>query len=110
MDEYLLHKQTATYRAVALRAYDPVKDEWSIWWLDQRYPAGRLDPPMKGRFDNGVGIFYGDYVAADGRPHRTRFIWSRISPNSAHWEQADSADGGKTWDTNWIMDFRRRQA
>ena len=27
--------------------------------------------------------------------------------DSAHWEQASSADGGVTWETNWIADFRR---
>ena len=110
MDEYLLSKPTGTYHAAALRAYDPAKDEWTIWWLDQRYPAGPLDPPMKGRFQNAVGTFYSDYVAADGKPHRTRFIWSRITAVSAHWEQSDSADGGKTWETNWVMDFKRRAA
>ncbi|TJV23098.1 MAG: DUF1579 domain-containing protein, partial [Mesorhizobium sp.] len=24
------------------------------------------------------------------------------------WEQAFSPDGGKTWETNWIMDFARQ--
>ena len=109
MDEYVLGKPPGTYRAMALRAYDPVKDEWSIWWLDQRYPGGPLDPPMKGRFLDKIGLFYSDYIAADGRTHRTRLLWSQITSNSAHWEQADSGDGGKTWDTNWTMDFKRRE-
>lgn len=30
---------------------------------------------------------------------------SRITPRSAHWEQASSGDGGVTWETNWISDF-----
>ena len=29
------------------------------------------------------------------------------SDGKPHWEQAYSADGGKTWAVNWIMDFRR---
>ena len=36
-----------------------------------------------------------------------RFIWSRITPNSAHFEQAFSDDGGKTWEVNWITDQTR---
>jgi hypothetical protein len=36
-----------------------------------------------------------------------RFIWSRIGPTSARWEQAFSADGGASWEMNWIMDFTR---
>jgi hypothetical protein len=34
-------------------------------------------------------------------------MWSRITATSAHWEQALSSDGGKTWETNWIMEFQR---
>jgi hypothetical protein len=31
-----------------------------------------------------------------------------VSPAGAgRWEQAFSADGGKTWETNWIMQFTR---
>jgi hypothetical protein len=38
---------------------------------------------------------------------RTRYTWSQITPKSARWEQAFSYDAGKTWDTNWVMEFRR---
>jgi hypothetical protein len=36
-----------------------------------------------------------------------RFIWSEITETSSRWEQAFSADGGKTWEINWIMEFIR---
>ena len=41
------------------------------------------------------------------KPIRVRFTWSKMTPASAHWEQAFSPDGGKTWETNWIMDMQR---
>ncbi len=31
-----------------------------------------------------------------------RFVISDITPNSCHFEQAFSDDGGKTWEVNWI--------
>jgi len=39
---------------------------------------------------------------------RNRLKWSDITATSGRWEQAYSYDGGKTWDTNWIMLFERR--
>jgi hypothetical protein len=36
-----------------------------------------------------------------------RFVWLRLGPNSARWEQAFSFDG-QTWETNWTMAFTRQ--
>jgi hypothetical protein len=54
-----------------------------------------------------VGEFYGDDTH-QGTPVRARFIWSGITREAAHWEQAFSTDGGQTWVTNWYMDSTRR--
>jgi hypothetical protein len=55
---------------------------------------------------NGVGTFYGQ-ITTNGKPMRLRFVWSQITGTSARWEQAYSPDAGKTWETNWTMEFRR---
>jgi hypothetical protein len=106
VDDNVLKKPGGEYRAVTLRAYDPKTGQWAIWWLDGRNPFGELDPPVKGRFENGVGTFYADDTLR-GKPIRMRFIWSQLTSASPHWEQAFSPDGGKTWETNWTTDFRR---
>ena len=38
----------------------------------------------------------------NGRAIFVRFVISDITPNSCHFEQAFSDDGGKTWEVNWI--------
>jgi hypothetical protein len=106
LEEHELDVPGSPYRAVGLRAYDAKSGDWSIWWLDGRYPARALDPAVKGRFEHGVGNFYSDYTQ-DGKTVRGRLRWSDITPTSARWEQASSVDGGKTWAPNWIMEFRR---
>jgi hypothetical protein len=106
VEDHTFERPTGVTRAVGLRAYDGKTGQWAIWWVDGRAPFNAVDPPMKGRFENGVGTFYSDGTL-DGKPIRTRFIWSRITPVSAHWEQAYSSDAGKTWNTNWTMAFQR---
>jgi hypothetical protein len=60
-----------------------------------------------GRFaDDGRGEFY-DREELNGRPILVRFVWSEITPTSAHFEQAFSEDDGATWEVNWITDQTR---
>jgi hypothetical protein len=108
LDDNWLDLPGGAYRAMGIRAYDPKTGLWSVWWLDGRNPQGPLDPSLRGRFKNGVGTFEGDDIF-NGKPIRVRYIWSAITHNSAHWEQAFSPDGGKTWETNWVMDLTRVQ-
>jgi hypothetical protein len=104
MDENLLDFPGGAYRAVTLRTYDATKKQWTIWWIDGRNPS-HLDPPVAGGFKDGVGTFYAD-DAFKGNPIRVRFLWTNLT-TKPHWEQAFSDDGGKSWETNWIMEFVR---
>jgi hypothetical protein len=94
------------YRGIGLRAFDIAKGEWLSWWLDGRTPVD-FGSPLRGRFADGVGVFVGE-DDLNGRPVKTRVQWSQITPRSARWEQAMSADGGAIWETNWVSDFVRR--
>ena len=93
------------YRAVALRSHDKATGLWAIWWLDQRNPH-HLDVPVVGRFENGVGTFVAD-DCFEGRPIKVRLTWISLDKDACRWEQAFSADGGGTWETNWTMQFSR---
>ena len=106
VEDNVLLISSGTYRAIALRSFDPIQKRWAIWWLDAREPHA-LDVPVIGSFENGVGSFYADIVL-NNAPVRVRFLWSRTDQSSPRWEQAMSLDKGKTWETNWTMDFLRR--
>lgn len=106
MEEHWLNSPDGAYRAVGLRTYDGKQDQWSIWWVDSRYPSRLLDPPAQGRFEHGIGSFYASFEQ-DGKKIIGRLQWSAMTPTSAHWEQASSNDDGKTWQTNWIMSLQR---
>ncbi len=105
MDDNFIGLPGDSYHAMGIRGYDPKTQTWAIWWLDARDPH-TIGPPVIGNFENGVGTFEGDDILR-GKPIKVRFQWSRITANSAHWEQAFSPDGGKSWETNWVMDLTR---
>ena len=104
VDDNVLEMPVGTRRGVSSRTFNPGTRQWSIWWLDSS--AVTIDAPVRGGFRDGVGTFLGDDIL-NGRPIKARYLWSRITPTSAHWEQAFSPDNGSTWETNWRMEFTR---
>ena len=106
VEENTFHRPTGDTQGIALRTFDRKKQKWAIWWVDSRDPHAALDPPVVGAFVDGVGTFYSDGLL-NGKQTRTRYTWSHITATSAQWEQAFSLDEGKTWDTNWVMQFHR---
>ena len=89
---------------LTLRLYNPKSHQWSIYWANAS--NGIVGVPTIGEFENGQGEFY-DQEPYNGRTILLRFIWSRITPTTAHFEQSFSDDGGKTWEVNWITDQTR---
>ena len=89
----------------AMRLFDPKTGSWSIFWVAKSNPV--MDThPVVGRFEGGTGVFEADDVFNE-QPIRVRFVWSGVNTPEPHWEQAFSADGGITWETNWVMDYTR---
>src|SRR3569832_2395949 len=60
VDDNVIDLPTGPYRAVSLRAFDAEANLWSIWWIDGRHGRPPLDPPVRGRFANGVGSVFSD--------------------------------------------------
>lgn len=106
LEEFETDGTAGHIEGLTLRLYNPDSHQWNINWATSK--TGTLAQPTIGEFKNGVGQFY-DQEAIDGRVILVRFIWSGITANSAHFEQAFSADGGKTWEVNWITDQTRVQ-
>lgn len=84
---------------LSLRLYDPASRQWSLNVASSR--GGGLGVPTIGGFRNGRGEFY-DKETLDGRDILVRFVISKVTADVYRFEQAFSADGGKTWEVNWI--------
>ena len=91
-------------RGLSLRLYDPTSNQWRISWANAA--DGLIGTAMVGGFVNGRGEFY-DQETYEGRAVFVRFIFSDITATTFRLEQAFSADGGRTWEPNWVATFRR---
>jgi hypothetical protein len=92
-------------KAQTLRLYNPESHQWTIYPID--LDKGTLGlPAVVGQFNARKGEFY-DQEEWKGRMILVRYQWTDVSPKTAHFEQAFSPDGGKTWEVNWILDLTR---
>lgn len=106
IDEVTMQRASGVFRGLTVRLFNPQTQQWSIYWADSS--GSGLMAPMVGEFKDGRGVFY-DCEPFEGKRIFSRFIWTHDSPDSCRWEQAFSADGGTTWETNWTADFTRLQ-
>ncbi len=91
-----------TVRGIGLRALDPkTATDRAGGWMAAIRPS--LPRPCAVRF--AMARAHSSAMTRSGKAITTRVLWSRITPRSARWEQAAAADGGKTWETNWVSDF-----
>lgn len=104
-------KDPLAMRGFSLRSFDAVQDRWEIilnWHSGSPSTFGMM-----------VGNFLGDRQPASADPYRaeffapvttpkTRYTFSKITPNSCQWDQALSTDGS-TWKTDWTMEFSRKE-
>lgn len=96
------------FTALGLHLYDPQRRIWTLYWADNRNAPGTMQTLARGAFTGDVGVFCAPDTF-NGKPILVRILWQRVDRGHARWEQAFSTDHGASWETNWTMDFTRRQ-
>lgn len=105
LNESVSYRGGKTSYGMGLRAFDEPGGRWADWYLAQG-DLGRIEPPLYGRFADGVGTFYAR-ERFEGRPVLVRGRFSSVNSGEARWEQAFSPDEGASWETNWVMRYLR---
>lgn len=85
-----------------MRSYNPQFDFWKIDRMDGT--MNLLMSPLQGTFWRNKGSFL-----SKGIFNTVEVLiwveWTKITNTYVTWEQAFSTDNGRTWETNWVMDF-----
>ena len=104
LDEYEGDSKTRHSESVMLYTYNPPTNQWSVYFASSS--DGKVTPPNAGEFKNGQGEFY-TQDTLNGRLRYNRYIWSKLTTNSPHFEESWSDDGGTTWEVDNITDLTR---
>jgi hypothetical protein len=94
------------WEGLTLFLYNPKSHQWSQSFINGK--IGELGPPSVGAFrDDRVELVSQDTV--DGRSILVRAVWSDIKPDSHHYEESYSDDGGKTWQPSFNANLTREK-
>jgi hypothetical protein len=93
------------FSGLGLRLLDVEKRQWADHWVNAKSGVMTV-PGQGGSFEQGVGLFASTYEE-DGKTMRSMGIWDRIGAGVCRWRQVYSADGGRTWQHDWVMHWRR---
>jgi hypothetical protein len=104
LEEIEVDGPTGHWQGLTLFLYDPKAHQWSQTFINSA--AGTFSGGSIGEFKEGRGELYAQQTLG-GRSVLIRDVWSDIKPDSHHFEEAYSDDGGKTWVSYFIAELTR---
>jgi len=104
LEEIKADGTTGHLEGLTLFLYNPESHQWSQTFANSLNAS--LNPPVIGDFKDGRGELFGQETSG-GRTILVRALWSDIKPDSHHFEQSFSNDGGRTWEPNFIATLTR---
>ncbi len=94
------------WEGLTLFLYNPQSHQWSQSFLNSKMAT--LTSPLIGSFKDGHGELFAQDTFHD-RSILVRAVWSNIAPDSHHFEESYSNDGGKTWAPAFIAELTREK-
>jgi hypothetical protein len=104
MEEIEADGPNGHWEGLTLFLYNPEAHQWSQTFADNKF--GVLTTPLIGAFKDGRGELFSQETV-NGRSILVRAVWSAITPDSHHFEESYSDDGGKTWAPAFIANLTR---
>ena len=89
-------------QGMSVSIFDGATGRWKQTWVDNG--SSYLD--FDGRFEEGRAIFYRQFEQA-GKTVQQRMVFQDIKADSLKWLWQQSTDAGKTWTTQWDIDYAR---
>ncbi|MFY9561756.1 MAG: DUF1579 family protein [Terriglobales bacterium] len=92
-------------RGKSVSIFDTTAGKWKQTWVDNQ--GGYLD--FVGEFKDGQMILAREVTRPDGSKGLQRMVFKNIGANEFDWSWEGSQDGGKTWQVQWPIHYKRRK-
>ena len=95
------------YAGKSYNTYNAAKKRWQQYWVDN---AGGVSEYFNGHYENNKMIVETDNIKqADGTFRIMKMTFHNLSPDKVRQHGESSTDGGKTWKTDFDLEYRRRK-
>ena len=91
-------------RGTSVSIFDGRAGKWKQTWVDNE--GGYLD--FSGEFKEGRMILQRESIGAAGAKILQRMVWKNITLRELDWSWEYSSDGGKTWQVQWPIHYKRK--
>lgn len=91
-------------RGTSVSTFDSRAGKWKQTWVDNE--GGYLD--FVGEMKDGQLILQREAIGKDGARFLQQMVWKNISANEFDWSWEASRDGGKTWQVQWPIHYKRK--
>jgi len=92
-------------RGKSVSIFDTRAGKWKQTWVDNE--GGYLD--FVGEFKEGQMILWREATRPDGTKAMQRMVYKNIAANEFDWSWEASTDGGKAWQVQWPIHYKRRK-
>jgi len=84
--------------------FDTHAGKWKQTWVDNQ--GAYLD--FVGEFKDGQMTLQRETTGKNGAKAMQRMVWKNITANEFDWSWEASQDGGKTWQVQWPIHYKRK--
>jgi Protein of unknown function (DUF1579) len=91
-------------RGASVSIFDFTAGKWKQTWVDNE--GGYLD--FVGELKDSQVILQREAARNDGTKVLQRMVFKNIGPNELDWSWEASRDGGKTWQVQWPIHYKRK--
>lgn len=100
-------QQGLVYKGKSFNSYNAATGQWQQTWTDN---TGNTTEFLRGVGKPGEIVYYADKVTgADGKIFMRRLTFTRLSDDKVRQLGERSDDGGKTWTTEYDLEYRRKK-